>query len=125
AAILLVPFHTLAQDSKDQKAYCSYVLEQAQAQRDLLRTPTAVAGFTHPETGLPMQVVAGGSLGLSSLRKASLTMDAARKDCELYGATIGAQQVIQYALPGLERDALRNRMALIDQASQSLDALME
>jgi hypothetical protein len=125
AAILLVPFHTLAQDSKDQKAYCSYVLEQAQAQRDLLRTPTAVAGFTQPETGLPMQVVAGGSLGLSSLRKASLTMDAARKDCELYGATIGAQQVIQYALPGLERDALRNRMALIEQASQSLDALME
>ena len=33
------PAHAV--DSKDQLAYCSYVMEQAQAQRDLLRTPIA------------------------------------------------------------------------------------
>jgi hypothetical protein len=100
-------------------------MEQAQAQRDLLRTPIAAAGMTQPETGLPLQVVGGASLGLSDLRKASLTMDAARKNCQLYRATTGAQQDIQYAIPSLEKDALRNRFALIEQASNSLDALME
>jgi hypothetical protein len=112
-----------AQD--EQHAYCAYVMEQAQAQRDLLRTPTATAGFTQPETGLPMQLVGGATLGLSDLRRAGLTMNVARKDCELYGLATGAQQVIQYALASLEKQALLNRLALIDQAARSLDALME
>jgi len=114
-----------AADSRDQQAYCTYVVEQAQAQRDLLRTPIATTGFTQPETGLPMQLVAGASVGISSIRKAGLTMDAARKDCELYKATTGAQQNVQYALSSLEKEALRNRLALIEQASKALDALME
>jgi len=114
-----------AVDATDQLAYCSYVMEQAQAQRDLLRTPIASAGMTQPETGLPLQVVAGASVGLSSIRKAGLTMDAARTECELYKATTGAQQNIQYALSSLEKEALRNRLVLVEQASKSLDALME
>src|SRR5208283_2628881 len=57
--------------------------------------------------------------------KASLTMDAARKNCELYKATTGAQQDVQYALASLEKEALRNRLTLIDQASKSVDELME
>jgi hypothetical protein len=125
ASALFVSIPLFAADSKDQLAYCSYLMEQAQAQRDLLRTPIAAAGMTQPETGLPLQVVGGASLGLSDLRKASLTMDAARKNCQLYRATTGAQQDIQYAIPSLEKDALRNRFALIEQASNSLDALME
>ena len=117
--------HAQAIDSRDQLAYCSYVMEQAQAQRDLLRTPIASAGMTQPETGLPLQVVVGASVGVSSIRKAGLTMDAARTECELYKATTGAQQTIQYALSSLEKEALRNRLALVEQASKSLDALME
>jgi hypothetical protein len=116
--------HAPAVDADDQQAYCTYILEQAQAQRDLLRTPSAAAGMTQPETGLPMQLVAGASVGLSGIRKAGLTMEAARKDCELYKATTGAQQNIQYALPSLEKEALRNRLALIELASKSLDAVM-
>jgi len=114
-----------AENPTDQLAFCSYVMEQAQAQRDLLRTPMAAAGFTQPETGLPLQAVAGASLGLADLRKAGLTIDAARKNCELYKSTTGAQQEIQYAVASLEKAALRNRLELIDQASQHLDALME
>ena len=125
AVALFIPFHAFAQNQSDQQAYCTYVMEQAQAQRDLLRTPTATAGMTQPETGLPLQVVGGASVGLSDLRKAGLTMDVARKNCELYKAATGAQQDIQYALPSLEKEALRNRLALIEQASKSLDALME
>ena len=124
-SILLLAMPGLAADLTDQLAYCSYVMEQAQAQRDLLRTPIAAAGMTQPETGLPLQLVGGASLGLSSLRKASLTMDVARKNCELYKATTWAQQDIQYALPSIEMEALRNRLALIEQASKSLDAMME
>lgn len=117
--------YAYAVDPKDQQAYCTYIAEQAQAQRDLLRTPIASAGFTQPETGLPLQVVAGASVGLSSIRKAGLTMGAARTECELYKATTGAQQNIQYALSSLEKEALHNRLALIKQASKSLDALTE
>ena len=115
----------VAVDSKDQQAYCTYVMEQAQAQRDLMRTPVAAAGITQPETGLPLQLVAGASVGLSGMKKAGLTMDVARRDCELYKATTGARQSIQYALSSLEKEALRNRLTLIDQASKSLDALMD
>jgi len=125
AAALFIPSFARAGDERDQQAYCAYVLEQAQAQRDLLRTPTAAAGFTQPETGLPMQLVGGASLGLSDLRKAGLTMEAARRNCELYKATLEAQQEVQYAFYSLERDALRNRLGLIEHASKSLDALME
>jgi hypothetical protein len=115
----------VAMNLRDQQAYCTYLTEQAEAQRDLLRTPIAAAGFTQPETGLPMQLLGGASLGLSDLRKAGLTMDVARKNCELYKATTGAQQSVQYAVASLEKEALRNRLTLIDQASKSLDALME
>ena len=122
---LLMSLPGFAADQKDQLAYCSYLVEQAQAQRDLLRTPIAAAGFTQPETGLPMQLVGGASVGLSDIRKASLTMDAARKNCELYKATTGVEQDVQYAIPSLEKEALRNRLTLIEQASKSLDALIE
>jgi len=124
-AVLFIAMPALGQSQNDQLAYCSYVLEQAEAQRDLLRTPLAFGGFTQPETGLPMQVVGGASLGLSAFRKAGLTMSVARKNCELYKATTTAQQDVQYAIANLEREALHNRLALTDQASQALDALVE
>ena len=123
--LLFIATTALAQTQDDQMAYCSYVMEQAQAQRDLLRTPVAFGGFTQPETGLPMQLVGGSSLGLSAFRKAGLTMTVARKNCELYKATTAAQQDVQYAISKLEREALRNRLTLIDQALQSLNPLME
>jgi hypothetical protein len=125
ATVVTAAAPALAADGNDQVAYCSYVMEQAQAQRDLLRSPMALAGLTQPETGLPTQLVAGASVGLSEIRKAGLTMDAARKNCELYKATTGAQQDVQYALASLEKDALRNRLALIEQASKSVDELIE
>lgn len=123
ALFLMVPAAALAQT--DQQAYCSYVMEEGQATRDQLRTPLATAGFTQPETGLPMQVVGGANLGLADFRKAGLTVEAARKNCELYKATTQAQQTIQYAISSLEKEALRNRLTLIDQASKSLDDLMQ
>jgi hypothetical protein len=125
AVALLVSSRAFAGGQNEQQSYCAYVMEQAQAQRDLLRTPTAAAGFTQPETGLPLQVVAGASLGLSDVRKASLTMDVARGNCELYKAATGAQLDIQYAVPSLEKEALTNRLTLIEQASKTLDELME
>jgi len=121
-AVLLIP--AARAGDEDQQAYCKYVAQQAAAQRDLLRTPDAVAGFTQPNTGLPTQVVWGLTGSLSNVRKAGLTMDAARKDCELYTASASAQQAIQYAIPALEKQALQNRLALIQQASENLDALL-
>jgi hypothetical protein len=122
-AMLVIPA-ALRADDKDHQAYCRYVTEQAAAQRDLLLVPDAVAGVTQPNTGLPMQSVWGASSSLSNVRKSGLAMDAARKDCELYGAASSAQQNIQYALPSLEKQALQHRLDLIQHASESLEALL-
>jgi hypothetical protein len=109
----------------DQQAYCTYLAEQSKAQTDFLRSPTALAGFTQPETGLPTQFVAGASLSLSNLKKAGVTEDVARKNCELYKASTSVQATLQYALSALEKDALEHRLKLIAAASQSLDLLID
>jgi hypothetical protein len=109
----------------DQKAYCVYLTEQAKAQSDFLRSPNAVGGFTQPETGLPTQLVVGSQLSLSNLKKAGITLDAARKNCELYKASTNVLLTLQYALPAVEKDALTHRLLLIDEASRSLDALID
>lgn len=126
-AVLLLSIATLAgaQDmNADAKAYCVYLDEQAKAQSDFLRTPDALAGFTQPDTGLPMQLVAGAQLSLSNLKKAGITLDAARKNCELYKASSNVQLTLQYALPAIEKDALTHRLLLIDEAYKSLDELI-
>jgi hypothetical protein len=125
-AVSLLHSATLAAQTidADQKAYCVYLDEQAKAQSDFLRTPDALAGFTQPDTGLPMQLVAGAQLSLSNLKKAGITLDAARKNCELYKASSNVQLTLQYALPAIEKDALTHRLLLIDEAYKSLDELI-
>jgi hypothetical protein len=108
----------------DGQAYCAYLTEQAQAQSDLLRTPSGIASFTQPDTGLPTQLVAGATLSLSSVKRAGITLDVARKNCDLYKAATGVQQTLQYALPNIEKEALAHRLDLIAHASQSLDELI-
>jgi hypothetical protein len=120
-AMLLIPAANAADE--DQQAYCKYVTQGAAAQRDLLLAPNAVAGATQPNTGLPTQLVWGLSGSLSNMRKAGLTMEAARKNCELYGTTASAQQAIQYAPSNMEKQALQNRLGLIQRASERLEAL--
>jgi hypothetical protein len=117
-------FASAQNPSAEQQNYCAYLTEQAQAQSDLLRTPTGLAAFTQPDTGLPTQLVAGATLSLSSVKKAGITLDAAHKNCNLYKATIGVQQYLQYALPSIEKLALANRLDLIDRASKSLEDLI-
>jgi hypothetical protein len=128
-AVVSLPFLAAAAAAQniqaDQQAYCAYLTEQAKAQSDLLRTPNALASFTQPDTGLPTQLVAGASLSLSNLKKAGITVDAARKNCALYKATTGVQMFLQYALPGIEKDALTHRLGLIGDASKSLEALVD
>lgn len=127
AALLVMAGPLVAEEAtvaRDQQAYCDYVTQEALAQRDLLRTPNAVAGFTQPTADLPTQLFWGVSSSLGNIRKAGLTMDVARSNCDLYSATTSAQQAIQYALPGLEKQALEHRLTLIQQASDNLDALI-
>jgi len=109
----------------DEATYCAYLTEQAKAQSDLLRTPNAVGAFTQPDTGLPTQLVGGLTLSLSSVKKAGITLDAARKNCDLYQNSIHVQQTLQYALPSLEREALTHRLDLITEATNSLDGLID
>jgi len=109
----------------DQQAYCAYLAEQAKAQSDLLRSPTALGSFTQPDTGLPQQLVGGAQLSLSNLKKAGITLEVARKNCDLYTASTGVMQLLQYAVPNIEKDALRHRLELIGHAAKSLDELTD
>src|ERR1700746_935310 len=127
SAVLILAGPLLAEEptvASDQQAYCNYVMQQALAQRDLLRTPNAVAGFTQPTADLPTQLFWGVSSSLGNIRKAGLTMDVARTNCDLYSATTSAQQAIQYALPGMEKQALEHRLTLIQHASDNLDSVI-
>lgn len=122
--LFLFPVCALALEGQDQSAYCTYMMEQAKAQRDLLRTPNSVAMVTQPSTGTPSQLVWGLSNSLSNDKKSGLVMAVARKNCELYMATTAAQQHIQYALPSLEKQALRHRLSLIEETSETFDNLI-
>lgn len=128
-ALLMMGLPVVAQDTAanlqtDQQAYCEYLSQQAMAQRDLLRTPSAVGGVTQPTAALPLQAFWGVTSSLADIKKAGLTMDAADKNCDLYTATTTAQQVIQYAQANLEKQALQHRLGLIQRASDNLDALI-
>jgi hypothetical protein len=126
AAWMIMSMRLVAQDAAlrlDQQAYCDYVSQQAMAQRDLLRTPSAVSGITQATAALPVQVFWGVTSSLSDVKKAGLTMNVARKNCELYSATTSSQQAILYALPDLEKQALEHRLDLVQQASSDLDTL--
>jgi hypothetical protein len=123
AVMLLVPNCVLGQ-IEEQKAYCAYVMQQALAQRNLLRTPEAVAGISHANIGIPPQLYFGISEGVANYGKAKRTMEAARKDCESYRATAEATLHVQYALPMLERDALRHRTDSIGQAIEQMDVII-
>jgi hypothetical protein len=72
-------------------------MEQASAKRDLLRTPSAIAGPTEPSAGTPAELVFGFSSSVADIRKASLTMKAAQADCKLFLAANDAQQRIQFS----------------------------
>jgi hypothetical protein len=126
AALVMMSTPLIAQKTTlraDQQAYCAYVSQQAMAQRDLLRTPSAVSGVTQATAALPVQMFWGVTSSLSDIRKAGLTVDAAQKNCQLYVATTSSQQAILYALPNLEKQALEHRLDLIRQASDDLDTL--
>jgi hypothetical protein len=123
AVMLLVPNCVLAQ-IEEQNAYCTYVMQQAMAQRNLLRTPEALGGISQANIGIPAQLYFGISDSVANYGKAKLTMEAARKDCESYRATAEATLHIQYALPMLERDALRHRTDSIGQAIEQLDVIV-
>ena len=122
-AIFLVPVSAFAQREAEVD-YCKYVTEQAAAQRDLLRTPSALLGPIQPSTGTPSQLVFGLSDSLSDVMKSGLVMKAAKTNCNLYTSTAEAQQHLIYALPRIEKDILRHRLDLIQAASDKLDAVI-
>ncbi len=121
---LFVSTCALAQPSNEaEAAFCQNILEQAAAQRDLLQSPSIMAGPVVPNTGTPPQMVVGATISLADHAKASLTMKAARSTCGLYAAEYDAKLHIAYALPKIENDVLVHRLELLDEASRRLDQL--
>jgi peptidoglycan/xylan/chitin deacetylase (PgdA/CDA1 family) len=115
----------LAAAAQDSESYCRYVQEQAQADNLKLRTPSAVAGITQPNTGTAPQLYSGVSGSLADYRKGQLTLEAARQNCQLYKSTNEAQQAINYAAAYLEQQALSNRIALDRAALKKIQSLID
>jgi hypothetical protein len=103
-----------------ETAYCKYMSEQASAQRNLLRSPSAIAGPTQPSAGTPPQMVFGVTESLADVHKASLTMKTVGTTCDLYTAATEAQQHIFYAEAKIERDVLLHRLDLIRDATEKI-----
>jgi hypothetical protein len=110
----LISMRAFAQDS-----FCKYTTEQAMAQRDILRTPTAVTGFVQP-AGVAPEIVGGVTSSVSGIKQSKLTMKIATTTCSLERVTVEAQQAVLYALPTMERDATIARAALVAQADARL-----
>jgi hypothetical protein len=104
-------------------AYCKYMNEQASAQRNLLRSPSAIAGPTQPSAGTPPQMVFGVTESLADVHKASLTMKTVGTNCDLYTAATEAQQHIFYAAVKIERDVLLHRLDLIQNATEKIERM--
>jgi hypothetical protein len=125
-AALLCSTAAMAEENQEaEKAYCKYVTEQAEAQRDLLRTPSAIAGPTQPSAGTPPQMVFGLTGSVANNLKAPLVMSAARAQCKLFAAQTEAQQVLYFAEPRMEKDALVHRLELVQQGSEQLDKMIQ
>jgi hypothetical protein len=125
AAVLLYCTAVFAGENEAaENAYCKYITEQANAQRDLLRSPSAIAGPTQPSAGTPPQLIFGLTGSLANNLKAPLTTRAARAACDLYMATTEAQQRIYFAAPKMEKDALMHRLNLVQQGSDQLETMI-
>jgi hypothetical protein len=100
------------------------VTEQATAQRDLLRSPSAIVGPIQPNSGTPPQLVFGVTASLADNLKAPLTMRAARAACDLHLAETEAHQRIDFVAPRMERDALLHRLDVVKQGSDQLEKMI-
>jgi hypothetical protein len=86
--------------------------------------PNLEAGVSQPTQAAPATTFTGVDFGLSNLRKSQLVGAVAKDNCQLYRATISAQEHISYALPSIERDALTKRLTFIAQAIGELHGLI-
>lgn len=122
-AVAILIAGTAFGQTKDQQNYCTYIEEQAAAQRDLQQLPTLSAGVT-PSNGTAPQIVWGVSDSVNSIRKGSLTYSVAKKQCELYTDTTDAQLRIQFDLSNLDAEALNHKLTLISDSISRLDLLI-
>jgi hypothetical protein len=115
----------LADNARDPEAYCAYVNHEASAQKIYLLAPRIESGvYQQPISVGATQTFLGLTNSLSDDLKSRLVMKAAGKDCELYRATVEVQQRIQYALPAIEKNAIRKKLALIQQTLDQLDSMI-
>lgn len=127
-ALVMLPAVVVAQDNNTndeaKKQFCKYTMETAAAQRDLLRTPSAIIGPIEPSTGTAPQMVVGITESVGGLRAAGLTMKVATATCNLYDVSSEAQRRIYFALPSIEKLVLEKRLTLIRDATNQLDVLI-
>jgi len=109
---------------KDPAAYCASIVDSAEAQKTLYRMPFTEIGVSQPTVNTPASTYAGFTGSLSAFRKSQLVMPAAKDGCDLYQATLAAQENIMYAIPNIERSVLSNRLVLERQAESQLDVLI-
>jgi hypothetical protein len=124
ALAILAAAPAFGQVTQDADSYCAYLTEQAQAQKTLFEMPNLEAGVSQPTQAVPAETFAGFNSGLSNLRKSQLVGSVAKDTCQLYRATLDAQEHISNALPSIEKEALAKRLNLATQAISELGSLI-
>jgi len=112
-----------AQSNQDTSAYCRYVEEQGKAQEIVSVSPVLTSGITPAQGTAPQQFV-GVTDSINNIRKGRLDLKIGHEACVQYIDTVTVQERIQYDMLSLDRAALSNRLSLIAQATQAVNALI-
>ncbi|AXF86444.1 hypothetical protein DTO96_102198 [Ephemeroptericola cinctiostellae] len=117
-----------ADEAVDAQAYCTYIMQKAKAQIITLRSPDLNIRVDNNSTEnkkSQTKMVVSLSKDLVDLNKSRYVRRLADNECEVYRLSLQMQNVVQYALAGLDEQALTYKLGLFDQASNQMQPIMD
>lgn len=118
----------VADEAADAQAYCTYIKQKAKAQVVTLRSPDLSVRLDNNSSEnqkSQTKVVVSLSKDLVDLNKSRYVRRLADNECEVYRLGLQVQNVAQYALIGLDEQALTYKLGLFDQASNQMQPIID
>ena len=117
-----------ADEAVDAQAYCTYIKQKAKAQVITLRSPDLSVrvdnNSTENQTSQTKMVVSL-SKDLVDLNKSRYVRRLADNECEVYSLNLQVQNVAQYALAGLDEQALTYKLDLFERARNEMQPVID
>ena len=118
----------VADEAVDAQAYCAYIKQKAKAQIITLRSPDLSIRLDNSSTEnqkSQTKVVASLSKDLVDLNKSRYVRRLADNECEVYRLNLQVQNVAQYALAGLDEQALTYKSGLFERAHHEMQPIID